>query len=720
MLNVNAIPLTDISPIWDDTFLSLSKSLLAAVTLDDFIEQLNRIDGCFAGVTRVNLILNLSVEEADFHYMGDKGPEHLICQKGDLHFPDHLPMEQAIVLSGAGFVNRCAQLASTAIYDGLQSYCQLPITTARSQLGGIEFISTQPNAFPMETLAKLSQLATIVAITLENVLDKERTLAQANSLRLERDSCKILVDVTNAVIKLVRIAELPRSLFAILQHHFSISSLCLAEYNATSDSFKSYLVNPREGDQPGIINHSCFEKHCLQGALIQSEPFFVYREQGHGCNSGCHFSAQILPPDANSSCILPLRYRGNLLGVLILSHPTSDFFADIDISLLEQVAARTAIAMNNVQAQQEISNTNCAKEKTIRVADSQPDADFANIIHQSAVMASVLEKVKLVAQSDCSVLILGETGTGKELIAQAIHSLSQRNEQEMVKVNCAAIPTGLIESDLFGHEKGAFTGALSQRIGRFERAHKGTLFLDEVGDMPLDLQPKLLRVLQEHELERVGNSNPIAIDVRLVAATNCDLLSMVKNKRFRSDLYYRLNVFPIELPPLRERREDIPLLVNFFVKKIAKRMRRNITSIPADAMKMLISLPWYGNIRELENIIERAVVMTRGQVLNLSPNELLPLKGFHKIETLVYDEPTQALFGGAEDNHGGERVQAARERDSVQGEDERQAIIAALRACNGIVAGERGAASQLGMKRTTLLSKMKRLGISAKAPGTLD
>ena len=387
--------------------------------------------------------------------------------------------------------------------------------------------------------------------------------------------------------------------------------------------------------------------------------------------------------------------------MLILSHPQADFFADLDISLLEQVAARTAIAMNNVQAQQEISNTNGAKEKTIRINEPQMQGEFPHIIYQSAVMANVLEKVRLVAESDSTVLILGETGTGKELIAQAIHALSARHDHEMVKVNCAAIPTGLIESDLFGHEKGAFTGALTQRIGRFERAHKGTLFLDEVGDMPLDLQPKLLRVLQEHELERVGNSNPIAVDVRLVAATNCDLLSMVKNKRFRSDLYYRLNVFPIELPPLRERREDIPLLVNFFVRKIAKRMRRTITAIPADAMKMLVSLPWYGNIRELENVIERAVVMTRGHVLNLSPEELMPLKGYHKIETLVYDEPATPLFAEGP-------------------EDEREAIIAALRDCNGIVAGERGAANRLGMKRTTLLSKMKRLGISARDPEIID
>ncbi|WP_349921945.1 sigma 54-interacting transcriptional regulator [Aeromonas veronii] len=706
MLNMNAIPLTEISPIWDDGFLSLSKTLLSAVTLDDFIIKLSHIDSCFGDVNRVNLILNLGGEEVLFCYMGEAGPQQLLCQKGDLHFS----RKQAIVLSAASFVNHCAGLASTPVYDGLQSYCQLPITTARSHLGGIEFISAEEDAFPMEALAKLTQLAAIVAIALESVQDKERTLEQAHSLRLERDSCKILVDITNAVLQLVRIAELPRSLFTILQHHFAIGSLCLAEYNATSDSFKSYLVNQRESDKPGIINHSCFEKHCLQGALGHSEPFFVYREQGHGCDSGCRFSSQILPPDAHSSCILPLRYRGNLLGVLILSHPAADFFADLDISLLEQVAARTAIAMNNVQAQQEISNTNGAREKTLRVADT-PEGDFANIIYQSAVMANVLEKVKLVAQSDCSVLILGETGTGKELIARAIHQQSLRHEQEMVKVNCAAIPTGLIESDLFGHEKGAFTGALSQRIGRFERAHKGTLFLDEVGDMPLDLQPKLLRVLQEHELERVGNSTPIPIDVRLVAATNCDLLSMVKTKRFRSDLYYRLNVFPIELPPLRERREDIPLLVNFFIKKIAKRMRRTITSIPADAMKMLVSLPWYGNIRELENIIERAVVMTRGHVLNLSPDELLPLKGFHKIETLVYDQPAGGLFDAP--------VRTAPPSEG-EGEDEREQIIRTLKECNGIVAGERGAAQRLGMKRTTLLSKMKRLGISAKAPQILD
>ena len=450
----------------------------------------------------------------------------------------------------------------------------------------MEFISREANAFPMETLAKLTQLAAIVAIALENVLDKERTLEQANSLRLERDSCKILVDVTNAVIKLVRIAELPQSLFTILHHHFGISSLCLAEYNATSDSFKSYLVNQQQREQPGIINHSCFEKNCLQGRSVTASPSSSIASRVTAASRAaaspprsCPRRRQLLHPAAALS--------GQPAGVLILSHPEADFFADLDISLLEQVAARTAIAMNNVQAQQEISNTTGARRR--RFGSTGPRRRGLCQHHlperrdgEGAGEGEAGGPERLHRAHS------GETGTGKELIAQAIHALSARHDHEMVKVNCAAIPTGLIESDLFGHEGGLHRGA-DPAHRPLRAGPQGHPVPRRGGDMPLDLQPKLLRVLQEHELERVGNSNPIAIDVRLVAATNCDLLSMVKNKRFRSDLYYRLNVFPIELPPLRERREDIPLLVNFFIKKIAKRMRRTITSIP-DAMKMLVSL----------------------------------------------------------------------------------------------------------------------------------
>ena len=289
----------------------------------------------------------------------------------------------------------------------------------------------------------------------------------------------------------------------------------------------------------------------------------------------------------------------------------------------------------------------------------------------------------MVAQSDSTVLILGETGTGKELIARAIHNLSGRNSRRMVKMNCAAMPAGLLESDLFGHERGAFTGASAQRIGRFELADKSSLFLDEVGDMPVELQPKLLRVLQEQEFERLGSNKLIHTDVRLIAATNRDLKQMVADREFRSDLYYRLNVFPIHLPPLRERPEDIPLLVKAFTFKIARRLGRNIDSIPAETLRLLSRMEWPGNVRELENVIERAVLLTRGSVLQLSLPEM-------SIET----EPLAA------------------EVLPEEGEDEYQLIVRVLKESNGVVAGPKGAAQRLGLKRTTLLSRMKRLGIN--------
>ena len=323
------------------------------------------------------------------------------------------------------------------------------------------------------------------------------------------------------------------------------------------------------------------------------------------------------------------------------------------------------------------------------------------VVYGDPKTAELFQLATRVARSEATVMVTGPSGTGKEVLARYIHDNSSRAEQPFIAINCAAIPENMLEATLFGYEKGAFTGAVQGCPGKFEQAQGGTLLLDEITEMDLGLQAKLLRVLQEKEVERLGSRKMIPLDVRVIATSNRDLKKAVQDGLFREDLYYRLNVFPIELPPLRERREDIPLLVNFFIKKIAKRMRRTITAIPADAMKMLVSLPWYGNIRELENIIERAVVMTRGQVLNLSPDELLPLKGYHKIETLVYDEPDAPLFR--------------------QGpEDEREAIIAALKESNGIVAGARGAAQRLGMKRTTLLSKMKRLGISAKDPRIIE
>jgi PAS domain S-box-containing protein len=314
----------------------------------------------------------------------------------------------------------------------------------------------------------------------------------------------------------------------------------------------------------------------------------------------------------------------------------------------------------------------------------QTEYPFEEIVGQSRPLKKVLKQVETVAREEATVLILGETGTGKELIARAIHDLSPRRERTFVKLNCSAIPSGLLESELFGHEKGAFTGAISQKIGRLELAHQGTFFLDEIGDLPLDLQPKILRALQEKEFERLGGTKTIPVDIRLIAATNRNLAKMVTDKQFRSDLYYRLRVFPIDIPPLRERQEDIPLLANYFVHKHSRRMNRQIASVPGETMEVLRKWSWPGNIRELENFIERAVILTQGPTLRAPLSELEAL-----------DAPPSELDPSLENA-------------------EREHILRVLRETKGMIGGPKGAATRLGLKRTTLHSKLKKLRILRK------
>lgn len=393
----------------------------------------------------------------------------------------------------------------------------------------------------------------------------------------------------------------------------------------------------------------------------------------------------LLEEGLQSLCCIPMIRPSGPLGVLVLGSTRTNAFQTEDLDLLNQVAFQLALAMENHRAACEIESLKqrLSEERKYLQGETRFEAPFHEIVGKSAALKQVLDQVATVAVSGATVLILGETGTGKELIARAIHRLSRRKEGAFIKVNCAAIPTGLLESELFGHEKGAFTGAISQKIGRLELAHGGTLFLDEVGEIPVDLQPKLLRVLQDYEFERLGSTRTIKVDLRLIAATNRNLSKSIARHEFRSDLYYRLSVFPIVLPPLRERREDIPLLVRHFVKHFSRRMERYVESVPRKTMDVLENWTWPGNVRELENLMERSVILSESRVLRV------PLSELHAASP-------------AQPNHADQTLDGA----------ERQHIILVLRETKGVLSGPAGAARRLGLKRTTLQSKMERLKIT--------
>jgi formate hydrogenlyase transcriptional activator len=407
------------------------------------------------------------------------------------------------------------------------------------------------------------------------------------------------------------------------------------------------------------------------------------------------FWERVKPYRVSSHCGLPLTTARRRLGVLAFASKQPAAYDDADVDFLQRVAKQVAVAVENALAFQQIEELKekLEKEKVYLEEEIRTDHNFEEIVGNSNVLRRVLQEVETVAPTDSTVLIRGETGTGKELVARAIHNLNHRRDRTFVKLNCAAIPTGLLESELFGHEKGAFTGAIAQKLGRFELAHQGTLFLDEVGDIPPELQPKLLRVLQEQEFERLGGTRTIKVDVRLVAATHRDLEQMVADGHFRSDLYYRLNVFPVLLPPLRERRDDIARLVRHFIQKFARRMGRRIETIPAEAMEALVSYPWPGNIRELENVIERAVILSGGPALRLPAGE--------------WTNPVSAPHLG-----NGKKVEESDSGPVTLADAEREHILDTLQKANWVLGGANGAAARLGMKRSTLQWKMKKLTIS--------
>ena len=506
------------------------------------------------------------------------------------------------------------------------------------------------------------------------------------NLQLQNERIELLLNLTNTITSNLDLREILRSISTNIREvmHGEVVSVILRD--AASGKFRLYVLDFPHGK--GLIKEDLLLSTTGPGqrAFETLKPVIASSAALAQVSPEVRAELAIVEP-ARSICLVPLVNRGHALGLLAIGGYREDPFPPEEVEFLTQVARPIAIAIENALAYEEIAQLKdkLAEEKLYLEEQIRSEMGFEQIIGHSPALKHALQMVETVAPSDSTVLLLGETGTGKELIARAIHDRSRRKGRTFVKLTCAAIPTGLLESELFGHEKGAFTGAIAQKVGRMELADQGTLFLDEVGDIPPEIQPKLLRVLQEREFERLGSTHTRRVNVRLVAATNRDLEKMVVDREFRADLFYRLNVFPIRIPPLRQRREDIPLLAAYFVQKIAKQMQKRIDSVPPGVMKGLVAWEWPGNIRELENFIERAVIVSPGPILHAPLGELRTQKEEAK--------PACATT-----------LQAA----------EREHIIRVLREAGGVIGGPHGTAARLGVKRTTLNGMMRRLGISRK------
>ena len=591
------------------------------------------------------------------------------------------------------------EIYDLVIAEGLDTHCLIPLVSHSRPVGLLILARKGQNLFTSEDVDFLSRASGQIAIAIENAL----AFQEASGLG---DRLQLLLNLTTRITSSLDLREVLRAIAANIREVVHADAVTVSLYDAAPDKFRVLAVDFPHGK--GVIKEEllCTPSAVARKVMDTLKPVVIHAWDRE-VSSDTH---DLLAAEGiRAFCNIPLVNRGRALGILSILRTTETPFTPEDVDFLSRASGQIAIAIENALAFRQISELKdkLAQEKVYLEEEFRSEMGFEQIIGNSPVLKHVLQLVETVAPSDSTVLLLGETGTGKELIARAIHDRSRRKERTLVKLNCAAIPTGLLESELFGHEKGAFTGAITSKVGRLELADQGTLFLDEVGDIPIEIQPKLLRALQEREFERLGSTHTRKVNVRLVAATNRDLENMVANREFRSDLYYRLNVFPIRIPPLRDRREDIPLLVSYFVQKFAKEMQKCIETVPAAVMKGLANLDWPGNIRELENFIERAVILTRGRSLEA------PLAELRKT-TSKDDSPDtlRELKQVAE-----ERTDSQSDKTSIADEyarKQRNEIIQALTACEGRVGGADGAAARLGMNRTTLLSRMKKFGIYAK------
>jgi len=578
----------------------------------------------------------------------------------------------------------------------IRSICAFPLTTAHRKLGVITFCSMQVDTYSPNDIRFVSQVADYIALAFDDALNIAALRRASEELQSKNDRLQLLLDVTNQVVSNLELRDLLHAISQDVRRVMQSDYAGLSLPDKENKQLRLYALDFPEGKGFLQEDFAYWMEGTPSGTAMRTMKPLTLQSPFTGWLD--YPIVQIAVREGlKSICCLPLISRNRAIGVLVLGRLRDDAFRQADISFLSQIANQIALAVENALVYREIRELKeqLSKEKLYLEDEIRTEMNFAQIIGNSASLRRVLKGVGTVAPTDSTVLIYGETGTGKELIARAIHDLSPRSSKSFVKLNCAAIPTGLLESELFGHEKGAFTGAIAQRIGRFEVANGGTIFLDEIGEIPLELQTKLLRVLQEREFERLGSSRTLRTDARLIAATNRDLETMVSEQKFRSDLFFRLNVFPVHVPPLRERQGDIPLLVRHFTQQFSRRMKKAMETIPSATMDALCRYHWPGNIRELQNVIERAVIVSVGPALSVDVGDLKFPKVNHPEERAA--APNSTTNGALH---------------SVLEETERQQILKALAQSNWIVAGPDGAAALLGINRSTLQVRIRKLGIS--------
>jgi formate hydrogenlyase transcriptional activator len=598
-----------------------------------------------------------------------------VAQVLDEQKPVFVPDLGAAMLEHPDMAPFAAEVAGRSTY-------LFPVSTAHKRYGILSTPKLPRQQFLPEDVEMLNALASHVAVALECALARDRAELYHQQVVTQRDQLTLLLEINNHIVSKLEAEELFQAVAGSMRKHLGNDLTSLWLFNKQTAHFERRFLDFPSG------------KGFLEKVVV-AEPNKLWSEWSRFRTPQFYSPTESdIPPAIREACrsesllsaiFVPLLRADGPLGLLTMCSHKAKAFNEADRDLLAQIGTQISLVLENALAYGRLraSRDDLEEQRLYLESEIESEYNFEDIVGKSAAIRKVLDQVAIVAPTSSTVLLHGETGTGKELVARAIHNLSPRRQRTFVRLNCAAIPSGLVESELFGHEKGAFTGALMQKRGRFELADHGTLFLDEIGDITMDLQPKLLRALQEQEFERLGSTKTTHVDVRLIAATHRDLEGMIRNNQFREDLFYRLRVFPIEIPPLRERREDIPLLIHFFVSRLSRRMQKRIRSVPKQAMEALINANWPGNIRELENFIERCVILTQGDELNVPRAEL------RKSE-----------------------VRSVMSAGTTFEQAERQTILDALRGASGRIAGHGGAAERLGLKRTTLQNKMRRLNIT--------